>query len=45
MIARWLLSFGSTVVVEQPLVLREILANLVEELHEHHIGSAIGQSL
>jgi predicted DNA-binding transcriptional regulator YafY len=45
MLARWLLSFGSSVEVEQPQKLKQILADLIEELHEHHIGTSVGQTI
>ena len=41
-LARWLLSFGNAVEVEQPEQLREILTELAEELHEHYVSSSVG---
>ena|SRR5258708_3889523 len=44
-LARWLLSFGRAVEVEQPEKLKETLAELVEELHEHYLAPSYGHSL
>jgi len=44
MIARWLISFGSSVQVEQPQSLKDMIANLVEELHEHYIHSSVANA-
>lgn len=43
-LARWLLSFGSAVEVEQPDALRDTIAELVEELHEHYVRNAAATS-
>jgi len=37
MMARWLLSYGSSVEIEKPEELREIVYTLVEELQEHYL--------
>lgn len=39
-LARWLLSFGNAATIEQPEQLKEILAALAEELHEHYSRQA-----
>ena len=39
-LARWLLSFGRAVVVEQPEKLREMMTEIVEELNEHYLTPA-----
>jgi predicted DNA-binding transcriptional regulator YafY len=43
-LARWLLSFGNAVEVEQPDTLRDMLADLAEELHEHYVRSTSATS-
>lgn len=40
--ARWLLMYGSQVEIEEPEELRTLVAEMVEELHEHYLSS--GQS-
>ncbi len=43
LLARWLLSFGKAVTVEQPERLTETMVEMVEELHEHYRHDAIAQ--
>ena len=38
-LARWLLSFGSTVEIEQPERLKTMITELVEELQAHYLFS------
>lgn len=40
MMARWLLSYGSGVEVEEPVELRDLLRSLVEELQAHYLKLA-----
>jgi len=41
MIARWVISFGTSVQVEHPQALKDKIAEMVEELHEHYISSGV----
>ena len=34
--AKWLLSFGKAATIEQPEELKTMMAEIVEELHEHY---------
>jgi predicted DNA-binding transcriptional regulator YafY len=40
-IGKWLLMFGTSVEVEEPEELRSLMANLVEELHEHYLRTSL----
>ena len=42
-LARWLLSFGKAVTIEQPERLTETMIEMVEELHEHYLRDTIAQ--
>ena len=42
-LARWLLSFGKAVAVEQPERLKETMVEMVEELQEHYLHATIAQ--
>ena len=37
-LARWLLMYGTSIEVEEPLELRTTIAELVEELHDHYVA-------
>ena len=40
-IGKWLLMFGTSVEVEEPEELRSLMANLVEELHDHYLRTSL----
>ncbi|CAN5346667.1 hypothetical protein BH09BAC3_BH09BAC3_08280 [soil metagenome] len=41
MVARWVISFGTSAQVEQPQSLKDMIEELVEELHEHYISPGV----